>query len=127
MKKLNIWSIPPHLLTEKEVQYLIIHTYEKLGIKLLKFSQPFRAAQTKGIPDLRCHHAKGTWWHEVKTQKGLADFHKQRADHVRTQRAIHIMLEKHGDVVIVGGLNTGVQYMRDNGIVNLTRDFEGHW
>ncbi|KKK87257.1 hypothetical protein LCGC14_2755100, partial [marine sediment metagenome] len=93
----------------------------------VKFSQPFKAAQTRGIPDLLCYHAKGRWWHEVKTQSGLKDFRRMRLKRVLGQRAFHVKAEEYGDTVIVGGLNTGVQYMRDNGIVNLTRDFEGHW
>ena len=63
-------------------------------------SQPFKAAQTRGIADLRVYHAKGSWWHEVKRRKGKMSDHQEKV----RQMAISC-----GEAHYVGGLNTAIE------------------
>lgn len=52
---------------EKKIQWAIIRNLRMLGFHVTSFSQPFRARQTLGIPDLFVSHRRyGQWWIEVK-------------------------------------------------------------
>lgn len=57
---------------EKRIQWDIVKNLRSLGFFVTTFSQPFRAAQTAGIPDLLTAHSRwlrGGMWIEVKDPK----------------------------------------------------------
>ena len=86
-------------MTEKQIERRCINFYKMLGCEVVKFSQPHRASQTRGIADLRVYHAKGTWWHEIKTPTG-----KQS----EWQRKFQEMVERYGETYIMGGIEAAV-------------------
>lgn len=87
--------------------------------RALKFSQPFRAAQTPGIPDRRYYPpadcVSGAWkpfWLELKRPRGWTTNKKQQ----EAQAAFRQMVEASGEHYVRGGLAELAQYLRDQGI-----------
>jgi len=125
----------PKRLKEKAIEAMCISIYRQFNVYVVKFSQPHRASQTLGIPDLLCYWQKvpeetdtlrdkpygiawtQKWWHEVKR------FNHKPTPH---QLIFHKMVEHYSEMVIVGGLNTAIAQLRDLGIAELG-EVEGHW
>ena len=77
---------------------------EMMGYRVVKFSQPFRAAQTRGIPDrLYIYPARNLLvWAELKTEKGKASPH---------QKQFHELLTSAGQRVVCGTANVVGEYL----------------
>lgn len=93
---------------------------EKLGWEALKFSQPFKAAQTLGIADRRWYppeyNPRGhePFWHEQKrvhektnktTKKGQAEFEQ--------------LVTTRGEDYVRGGMKELTTYLREKGIADV--------
>lgn len=93
--------------TEKQIERACIKLYESVGCKVLKFSQPFKAAQTRGIPDLKIYNERRqvTWWHEVKRPKGKMSEH---------QLKIQALVQQCGEHHYVGGIEAAKLALTDH-------------
>ena len=92
--------------TEKSIERMCINLYEKVGCIILKFSQPFKAAQTRGIPDLKVYNVRHsrTWWHEVKRPKGKMSDHQLKVREIVTSC---------GEAHYVGGMEAAKQALAE--------------
>lgn len=105
---------------EKDEGKLCDDLMTKLGWSIVSFSQPFKAAQTKGIADRRYYppeyNPKGhaPFWHEHKrkhektnkpTKKGQAEFCE--------------LVTSRGEGYVRGGLTELSAYLREKGIADV--------
>lgn len=92
----------------------------KLGWKMLKFSQPFRAAQTLGIADRRYYppdyNPRGhvPFWHEHKRVN-----EKTNKSTKKGQKEFELLVTSRGEPYVRGGLSELSQYLRENGIADV--------
>ena len=108
----------PRKLKEKQVEAMCINLYRSVGVWVVKLSQPHKASQTLGIPDLLCYHARNAkWWMEVK---------RYGAKLTPAQIAFHALLADYDEPVIVGGLNSAIEWLRMMDIAHF-EPREGHW
>jgi hypothetical protein len=94
-KAIAIQTDPP---SEKMEELYADRTARMLGYEIVKFSQPQRALQTRGIPDrLYLHPAhKLAIWAEMKSETGKLSPY---------QKALHEKLTAAGQVVVTGTAN----------------------
>lgn len=124
-KPIYLWEYgDPHRLSEKKVEAQIISLYRQFGVWVVKTSQPQKPqGMTIGIPDLRCYFRRNdpasilTWWHEVK------GYRKQPS---KGQREFHETVRSFNEEVIVGGVNTAIEWLDVSGIVTIPA-LVGHW
>ncbi len=109
----------PRKLKEKQVEAMCINLYRSVGVWVVKFSQPHKASQTLGIPDLLCYGRSPLqkFWHEVKRYGAQPTAH---------QRDFHSRLAEHGEPVVVGGLNSAIDALDRLDIAHF-EPREGHW
>lgn len=100
--------------TEKAIERSCIKLYEQFGCKILKFSQPFKAAQTQGIPDLKVYfpRLRKTWWHEVKRPKGKMSQYQELVREIVTSCDEHHY---------VGGINTAIEALNNECNIRLEK------
>lgn len=126
-KPLYLWDLgDPHRLSEKKIEAMVMSLYRQVGIDVVKTSQPQKpAGMTIGIPDLRCYFRRNdpdsiiTWWHEVKSWKS-------RKRPTPGQIKFHEMVRSYNEEVIVGGVNTAIEWIDIHGIVTMPA-LVGHW
>lgn len=113
----------PQKLLEKQIEARCIKLYNSVGVWVVKFSQPHKASQTLGIPDLLCYYRRVDfgevvkWYHEVKA------YDKKPT---KDQRAFHDTVRYYQETVIVGGLNTAIDHLCHMNIAEFEPQ-EGHW
>ena len=118
----------PRKLKEKQVEAMCINLYRSVGVWVVKFSQPHKASQTRGIPDLLCYYRRTVlgcvetgevvkWHHEVK---------RYGAKPTAAQLEFHGHLAQYHEDVIVGGLNTAIDWLNHMNIAHF-EPREGHW
>ncbi len=81
--------------TEKEVEHAGDKMMTLLGFEVIRFSQPRKTMQTRGIPDRRYYHRElrlTVWW-EAKAPKG-----KQSPD----QKKFQELVERCGEEYVLG-------------------------
>ena len=103
---------------EKEEERLIIDLYEQVGLTVIQFSQPFRAAQTSGIADLLIldERRQTSWWHEVKRRQG-PEYKKVSYGQTAHQKAFESAVVAAGHTYILGPLSTATSYLTGNGYI----------
>ncbi len=108
----------PRKLKEKQVERMCINLYRSVGVWVVKFSQPHKASQTRGIPDLLCYGVGPLqkFWHEVKRYGAQPTAH---------QLVFHQQVEQH-EPVVVGGLNAAIDMLDRLDIAHF-EPREGHW
>ncbi len=124
-KPIYLWELgDPHRLNEKKVEAMVMSLYRQFGVWVVKTSQPQKpAGMTIGIPDLRCYFRRNdpdsiiSWWHEVKSY---------RKKPTPGQEEFHAMVRSFNEEVIVGGVNTAIDWMDCCGIVTMPA-MVGHW
>ena len=83
-----------------------------LGWTAVNFSQPFRAAQTSGIPDRRYYPPRGTlhepFWMELKRPKGKTTNTAQKI----SQGNFREMAERCDEFYVRGGLTELAEHLR---------------
>ena len=121
----------PRKLKEKQIEAMCINLYRSLGVWVVKFSQPHKASQTRGVPDLLCYYRRRPYvecsienngevvkfWHEVK---------RYGAKVTPAQEAFHGKLTHYGEDIVVGGLNSAIDWLRYMQIARF-EPREGHW
>lgn len=89
---------PLPTLTEKQEEFFCDRAARMMGFTVVKFSQPRRTMQTRGIPDrLYLHTGRGVAvWAEIKSEKGKLSAHQQQ---------LHAAMRAAGQDVVVGTAN----------------------
>jgi hypothetical protein len=85
-------------LSEKQEELYSDRTARMLGFTVVKFSQPRRTMQTRGIPDRLYLHPihRVAVWAEVKSEKGKLS---------EAQKGLHNTLALAGQMVVTGTAN----------------------
>lgn len=124
-KPLYLWDfVDPKRLKEKKIEAMTVSLYKQFDVWVIKTSQPQKPrGMTVGIPDLRCYYrypetgATISWWHEVKR------WNEKPTD---GQREFHALARSYDEEVIVGGVNTAIEWLAVHKIVELA-PLAGHW
>lgn len=99
---------PSDFATEKQIERMGDELMALLGFTPVRFSQPRKTMQTRGIPDRRYYSAQRQavlWW-EAKSEKG-----KQSED----QKKFQAMCEAVGETYLVGTDDVLIAYARQRG------------
>ncbi len=111
----------PEKLKEKQVEAMCIQLYRTVGCRVVKFSQPHKATQTLGIPDLLVYYkdSRGVrkWWHECKRR------HAKPTPH---QLQFHAFLREMEEIVYVGGVNKAITALAEQGVAEM-ESLPEHW
>lgn len=72
-------KLPVAILSEKQEERFADRTAEMLGYRVIRFSQPRRTMQTRGICDRIYAHRQHRLlvWAELKSEKGKLSIHQQ--------------------------------------------------
>ena len=103
---------------EKDEERMCIDLYEQVGCVVIKFSQPHKATQTRGIADLLilCPKLNTSWWHEVKRRSG-PEYKKVKSEQSPHQAGFQYEVERVGMRYIIGPLSTARQELIERGIL----------
>ncbi len=105
---------------EKDEGQLCDELMEKLGWSMVKFSQPFRAAQTLGIADRRYYPPENNprnhapFWHEQKRKQ-----EKTNTPTKKGQAAFRDLVTSRGELYVRGGLAELTAYLREQKIADV--------
>lgn len=91
-------------LSEKQEELFADRAARMMGFQVIRFSQPRRTMQTRGIPDRLYLHAgrRVAVWAEIKAEKGKLSPHQQQ---------LHEQLRACGQLVIHGTANVVGEYL----------------
>lgn len=104
--------------SEKDEERMIIDLYEQVGCVVIKFSQPHKATQTRGIADLLilCPKLNTSWWHEVKRRRG-PEYKKVKSEQTPHQAGFQFEVERVGMRYIIGPLSVAQQELIERGLI----------
>ena len=107
--------MPP---SEKEEERMCIDLYEQVGLIVIKFSQPQRAIQTRGIADTLILDPKreASWWHEIKRRQG-PEYKKVKSVQSEHQKVFQAWVESVGMRYIIGPLSTARDELLEREII----------
>ncbi len=95
---------------EKSVQGDVVNLYKGVGCKVWDTSQPFRAAITRGLPDLVVFLSRKQtmWWHETKAEDG-----KQSEE----QAGFENLCELTHQTYLLGGVDVAIAHLKSLGVL----------
>lgn len=104
--------------SEKQEERQIIDLCGMVGLGIIKFSQPHKASQTRGVADLLvlCPKQGTYFWCEVKRRQG-DEYKKTGHGQTLHQKTFQVAVEEVGMTYILGSLSTVQEHLRTLGIL----------